>query len=286
MTDTTPMTTDALLLSLSERLETALTGDREALPEAVQSFRALHAALTAGAPLPVEWTAAVAPTTPSPVTIDRETDGTYLLTSPDTSPGASSVAHVEVPTFDAEDGQSGLDFFAALPTPVSADTAVPARAVRFPKPPKAPRGQPRRNSPATIADLPIDAPSMFPSGPPPVGLHHPSTSHAAIKYTRAEIAAGKRSEMFWMVVDTAQRGLCVFEATAALQRRYPDKDMHHGKVSGTMSWLMDHGYVEDSNLRRKTPSNNDAIAWVPTARALERIRLGYETRTVTPSHAA
>lgn len=263
MTEPTPVSTDLLLMTLRERLETALTGDPDALPEAVQSFQTLAAALADGAVLPHAWAAAVVPHVDSAITIDREEDGTYVVTSPG--------GIVEIATFDAEDGQSGLDFFAG-PVQVSAP-----KVTRFPKPPKAAPWKPRSSSPATatVADLPIDAPSLLASGPPVIG---PSASRADAKPTRTEQAARSRGELLWMVVDAAAKGLCVFEATAMMQRRHPDGDMHHGKNSGNMNWLMKNGYVEDSGRTRPTRSNVQAIAWVPTARTQERILLGYEVR--------
>lgn len=261
MNEPTPVTTDLLLMTIIERLETALTGDPDALPDAAQSFQTLVAALTAGAPLPSAWAAAVAPDIDSATIIGREDDGTYTVTSPGMV--------VEVATFDAEDGQSGLDFFAGTPQVSTSQT------VRFPKPPNAPRWTARSSSPATVtvADLPLDAPSLL-TAAPPVSV----TSHKATKETRKETATRARGELLWMVVDAAAKGLCVFEATAMMQRRHPNSDMHHGKNSGNMNWLMKHGYVEESGQTRTTPSNKQAIAWVPTSRTQERILFGYEVR--------
>lgn len=35
----------------------------------------------------------------------------------------------------------------------------------------------------------------------------------------------------------------------------------HQTASARITWLKQHGYIEDSGHRRKTPSNRDAIVW-------------------------
>lgn len=256
------LSADDLLARLTDQIALLREGDEDAAVLVDQTFTALHYALSVGAPLPTEWAHRDPDST---VVITADDDGTILISAP-----SEETSVPAVPVFEEGD-QFGFSFDEPEPEP----ERLP-QVIRFPKVVKAQRGTPRKNSPATV-DRPVDAPSLFPSGPAPVGLHSPSTSHEAVRYTPREITSHQRAELFWLVMGISEEtGLCVFEATAILQRAYPDADLHHGKVSGRMNWLMNNGYVEDSGVRRRSLSNRNAIAWVPTEWAKQRVAQGYE----------
>lgn len=87
-----------------------------------------------------------------------------------------------------------------------------------------------------------------------LGRRSPKTSQIAAERVLPRTGT-KRAAVFALIQDAGTRGLCDHEIEALT-------GWLHQSASSIRNGLMNDGWIKDSGLRRKTPQQNNAIAWV------------------------
>jgi len=258
-------------------------------------FLALDEHLSGGGEVPLVWASSGHR---GVVAVFEGGDGTAHPAAPHAdSAGVEEIAVVEPelpaspltgPTHPPAEEEWALDLFGAT-APADAASLAPSS----PDPAGEPVGRGREDDPTTTRRFPpvpvTPAPSRvgqpgryYVTGRPStlgdpsaaVALHAPSTSHQAA--ARAALKAGRnKHRLFWMIFDS-EDGLTDYEMERILART--SHGGRHQSVSAARNSLMKDGYVEDSGRRRPTDTGNDAIVWVLTSWAADRIAAGREVR--------
>ena len=87
-----------------------------------------------------------------------------------------------------------------------------------------------------------------------IGRRSPKTSQIAAERVLPRTGT-KRKVVFDLIQGAGARGLCDHEIEALT-------GWLHQSASSIRNGLMNDGWIKDSSLRRKTPQQNNAIAWV------------------------